>query len=180
LADPSADECRVLRAIRYLPNTAVLHTDRALLPDRKRAWASWNYHAAFKHQSSQNDSPVSLTYLLNKLQPLPFTSPIMVTMNPLQTIDPAKVIKTISYDHPLFLPESVGAKRDLRKLQGTNNTWFAGAWTRYGFHEDGLMSGIAVARALGAKTPWETNTPAANDLSSPYPGVDDSLSLAGL
>lgn len=180
LADPSSDERRVLRAIRYLPNTAVLHTDRALLPDRKRAWASWNYHAAFKHQSSQNDSPVSLTYLLNKLQPLPFTSPIMVTMNPLQTIDPAKVIKTISYDHPLFLPESVGAKRDLRKLQGTNNTWFAGAWTRYGFHEDGLMSGIAVARALGAKTPWETNTPAANDLLSAYPGVDDSLPLAGV
>lgn len=180
LADVTPDERRILEAIRYLPNTAVLHTDRALLPDRKRAWASWNYHAAFQQQSSQNDSPVSLTYLLNKLQPLPFSSPVMVTMNPLQTIDPAKVIKTISYDHPLFLPESVGAKRELRKLQGANHTWLAGAWTRYGFHEDGLMSGIAVARALGAKTPWATNTPAADDLSSVYPGVDDSVSIAGL
>jgi predicted NAD/FAD-binding protein len=179
LADATTDERRMLEAIQYIPNTAVLHTDRALLPDRKRAWASWNYHAAFQQNSSQNNSPVSLTYLLNKLQPLPFTSPVMVTMNPLHTIDPAKVIKTINYDHPLFLPESVGAKRDLRKLQGINNTWFAGAWTRYGFHEDGLMSGIAVARALGAKTPWATNTPAANDLTSVYPGVDDSLSFAG-
>jgi predicted NAD/FAD-binding protein len=179
LADVTADERRVLEAIRYLPNTAVLHTDRRLLPDRKRAWASWNYHADYHNEASRNNSPVSLTYLLNKLQPLPFTSPVMVTMNPLQTIDPTKVIKTINYEHPLFLAESVGAKRDLRKLQGINNTWFAGAWTRYGFHEDGLMSGIAVARALGAKTPWATNTPAANDLSSVYPGVDDTSSFVG-
>ncbi|MBC7624741.1 MAG: FAD-dependent oxidoreductase [Aeromicrobium sp.] len=177
LADVTTEERCVLEAIRYLPNTAVLHTDRRQLPDRTRAWASWNYHAEYHSQASRNDSPVSLTYLLNKLQPLPVTSPVMVTMNPLQSIDPAKVIKTISYDHPLFLPESVGAKRDLRKLQGTNNTWFAGAWTRYGFHEDGLMSGIAVARALGATTPWATNTPAANDLASTYPGVDDAVTF---
>jgi predicted NAD/FAD-binding protein len=98
LADVTPDERRILEAIRYLPNTAVLHTDRALLPDRKRAWASWNYHAAFQQQSSQNDSPVSLTYLLNKLQPLPFSSPVMVTMNPLQTIDPARVlVPNVSY-----------------------------------------------------------------------------------
>ena len=180
LADPSDDERRVLEAVRYLPNTAVLHTDRRLLPDRKRAWAAWNYHAEYSSAARQNDSPVSLTYLINKLQPVPFTSPVMVTMNPLQQIDPAKIIKTLAYDHPLFLPESVGAKISLRKLQGQRNTWFAGAWTRYGFHEDGLMSGIAVARALGAETPWKTNTPAANDLSQPYPGVDDESGLQSL
>ncbi len=180
LADATDAERAVLCGVRYLPNTAVLHTDLSLLPDRKGAWASWNYHAAYTTEARRNDSPVSLTYLLNKLQPLPFTSPVMVTMNPLQPIDPAKIIRSISYDHPLFLPESVPAKVALRKLQGNRNTWFAGAWTRYGFHEDGLMSGIAVARALGATTPWETNTPAANDLTTIYPGVDDVASSTGM
>src|SRR6185295_9050661 len=105
--------------------------------------------------------PVSLSYLINRLQPLPFTTPVIVTMNPLVEPDPAKVLKIIHYDHPVFLAESALAKRELRRIQGHNRTWFAGAWTRYGFHEDGLMSGIAVAQALGATVPWATNVPAA-------------------
>ena len=105
-------------------------------------------------------------------QPLPFTTPVIVTMNPLLAPDPATVIKTIQYDHPVFLAESARAKQNLRAIQGQMNTWFAGAWTRYGFHEDGLMSGIAVARALGAVMPWATNVPLANDLDTPYPGID--------
>jgi uncharacterized protein len=173
LFDTSDEERRVLSAVAYQPNIAVLHTDARLLPDRKRAWAAWNYHAKYQDPATKNDSPVSLTYLLNKLQPVPFQAPVMVTMNPMQTIDPAKIIKTIAYEHPLFLPESVPAKKALRHIQGRDNTWFAGAWTRYGFHEDGLMSGIAVARALGATTPWTTNVPAANDVAAIYPGVDD-------
>jgi uncharacterized protein len=171
LQGASSEEREVLAAIPYQRNTAMLHTDIRLLPQRKRAWASWNYHAAFAagHGAS---NPVSLTYLLNRLQPLPFKSPVMVTMNPLIEIDPAKLIKTIKYDHPVFLPSSVPAKKALRALQGHNRTWYAGAWSRYGFHEDGLMSGIAVAKALGATVPWETNVPAANDLAHAYPGVD--------
>ena len=93
-------------------------------------------------------------------------------MNPIAPPDPAKVIKTIQYHHPVFLADSANAKRALRRIQGQRRTWFAGAWTRYGFHEDGLMSGIAVAKALGATVPWSTNVPAANDLASTYPGVD--------
>jgi uncharacterized protein len=161
-----------LSEIPYQPNTAILHTDATLLPQRKRAWAAWNYHAHYRSEAADDDSPVSLTYLLNKLQPTPFKSPVMVTMNPLKPIDEKKIIKTIQYEHPLFLASSVTAKKALRQLQGHQNTWYAGAWTRYGFHEDGLMSGIAVARALGATTPWPSNTPAANDLSATYPGVD--------
>ena len=161
-----------LSEIPYQPNTAILHTDASLLPQRKRAWAAWNYHAHYRREANADDSPVSLTYLLNKLQPTPFVSPVMVTMNPLKPIDERKIIKTIQYEHPLFLASSVTAKKTLRQLQGLQNTWYAGAWTRYGFHEDGLMSGIAVARALGATTPWQTNTPAANDLTAAYPGVD--------
>ncbi len=172
LVDPDPEERNILSSITYQPNTAVLHTDSSVLPRRKRAWAAWNYHSGYRTKSNQNDAPVSLTYLLNKLQPIPFRAAVMVTMNPEQPIDPAKVIQTIQYDHPLFLAESLSAKKALRVQQGKRNSWYAGAWTRYGFHEDGLMSGIAVARALGAKTPWQTNTPAANDLTAVYPGID--------
>lgn len=175
LADASDDEQKILAAIPYQPNTAILHTDTCVLPQRRRAWASWNYHAAYASGSEQEKrgEAVSLSYLINRLQPLPFKSPVLVTMNPRISLDPAKIIKTIQYDHPVFLPGSVMAKRSLRGLQGHRRTWFAGAWTRYGFHEDGLMSGIAVAKALGATIPWNTTVPAANDLASAYPGVDD-------
>ena len=179
LGDASEAETRVLAAIPYQPNTAIVHTDQRLLPVRKQAWAAWNYQAHYvdtakgdAHGGDENDGAVSLSYLINHLQPLPFTTPVIVTMNPLFAPDPEKVIKTIAYDHPVFLADSVIAKRGLRTLQGERNTWYAGAWTRYGFHEDGLMSGIAVAKALGASVPWTTAVPAANDLATPYPGVD--------
>lgn len=177
LGERSGAVHEVLSKIPYQPNTAILHTDRRQLPDRKRAWAAWNYtawhpEAANGRSAGTAEAPVSLSYLLNRLQPLPFKSPVIVTMNPLVPPDPATVIQTISYDHPVFLAESAEAKRALRRLQGKDRLWFAGAWTRYGFHEDGLMSGIAVARALGASVPWPTNVPAADDLAAAYPGVD--------
>ena len=177
IADHDAPTHAILSKIPYQANTAILHTDQRLLPDRRRAWAAWNYMAWHPdaHEARTNvdaNSPVSLSYLLNRLQPLPFTTPVIVTMNPLIAPHPANVIKTIHYDHPVFLAESAVAKRELRGIQGVRRTWFAGAWTRYGFHEDGLMSGIAVARALGAVVPWQTFVPAANELRHPYPGVD--------
>ena len=167
----------ILTKIPWQPNTAILHTDKSLLPDRARVWAAWNYTAWHpdtpqNRNSSDTNAPVALSYLINRLQPLPFTTPVIVSMNPIIAPDPGKVLKTIQYDHPLFLGESATAKRELRGIQGKRSTWFAGAWTRYGFHEDGLMSGIAVAQALGAVVPWATNVPAANDLSRPYPGID--------
>ena len=177
LGNDAADALPILSKIPYQPNIAILHTDQRLLPDRPRAWAAWNYmawhpDAPAARNSADADQTVSLSYLINRLQPLPFTTPVIVTMNPLVAPDPAKVIKTIHYDHPVFLAESAMTKRELRGIQGRRNSWFAGAWTRYGFHEDGLMSGIAVAKALGAVVPWSTNVPAANDLSIAYPGID--------
>ena len=178
LDDASETESRVLSAIPYQPNTAILHTDERLLPNRKRAWAAWNYLAPFSDGADQAaNKGVALSYLINRLQPLPFKTPVIVTLNPLQMPDPKTIIKTVTYDHPVFLAESIVAKRGLRTLQGERNTWYAGAWTRYGFHEDGLMSGVAVAKALGAKVPWQTNVPAANDLASEYPGVDEAKSV---
>ncbi len=176
LGDGFAAHRAALGGIAYQANTALVHTDRRLLPDRPAAWGAWNYlgwhdSADAGRRSALRSAPVSLSYLINKLQPLPFRSPVIVTMNPLIEPRPDTVLKTLRYDHPVFLKQSVDAQRAVRRVQGQGNLWLAGAWTRYGFHEDGVMSGVAVARALGARIPWVTNTPAANDLATPYPGV---------
>ena len=151
LEHASTEERAVLRAIPYQPNRAVLHTDARLMPRRKRAWAAWNFHAA---REDESDAPVSLSYHLNRLQALPFTQPVVVTMNPVDEPDPARVIAEFDYDHPVFLEESDAAKGRLADIQGQRRTWFAGAWTGHGFHEDGLASAIAVASRLGAAVPW--------------------------
>jgi predicted NAD/FAD-binding protein len=151
LEHASAEERAVLKAIPYQPNRAVLHTDARLMPRRKRAWAAWNFHAAREEQS---DAPVSLSYHLNRLQALPFRQPVVVTLNPIEEPDPARVIAEFDYDHPAFLEESDAAKGRLAGIQGPRRTWFAGAWTGHGFHEDGLASAIAVAARLGAHVPW--------------------------
>lgn len=151
LGDPSVEERGVLKAIPYQPNRAVLHTDATLLPRRKRAWAAWNFHAAREEAS---DAPVSLSYLINKLQPLPFERPVVVTLNPVDEPRDELVLGEFEYDHPAFLEGSEEAKKRVPSLQGQRNTWFCGAWTRHGFHEDGLMSALDVARRLGVAAPW--------------------------
>jgi predicted NAD/FAD-binding protein len=151
LERPSPEERSVLKAIPYQANTAVLHTDERLLPRRRRAWASWNFHAP---KPELSEEPVSLTYLINRLQPLPFTSPVMVTMNPVDAPREDKVLGTYDYHHPVFLEGSDEAKRRVVTLQGRERTWFCGAWTRYGFHEDGLLSAVNVARQMGVAIPW--------------------------
>ncbi len=151
LERPSLEERSVLKAIPYQANTAVLHTDERLLPRRRRAWASWNFHAP---KPELSEEPVSLTYLINRLQPLPFTTPVMVTMNPVEAPREDKVLGTYDYHHPVFLEGSDEAKRRVVPLQGRDRTWFCGAWTRYGFHEDGLLSAVNVARQMGVAIPW--------------------------
>lgn len=151
LERPAPEERAVLKAIPYLPNRAVLHTDTRLLPVRRRAWAAWNFHSP---RAEATDDPVSLSYLINRLQPLPFAKPVVVTMNPIDAPRDETVLASFDYHHPAFLEESGEAQRRVAALQGRNRTWFAGAWTRYGFHEDGLASAIAVARAMGVEVPW--------------------------
>ncbi|MCM2328789.1 MAG: FAD-dependent oxidoreductase [Lysobacter sp.] len=151
LEQPSVEERAVLRAIPYQANRAVLHTDERLLPRRRRAWASWNFHAPTPELS---DEPVSLTYLINRLQPLPFASPVMVSMNPVEAPREDRVLASFDYHHPAFLEGSDEAKHRVASLQGRARTWFCGAWTRYGFHEDGLLSAIRVARQMGVPIPW--------------------------
>ncbi len=146
LDDVRVDERALLGAIRYQPNQAVLHTDTSVLPQRRLAWAAWNYERAA--QSAREQSAVCLHYLINRLQPLPWSTPVVVSLNPSRRIAPDKVIGSYAYSHPVFDAAAIDAQRRLPLLQGRDHTWFCGAWTRYGFHEDGLMSGLAVAAAL--------------------------------
>jgi predicted NAD/FAD-binding protein len=148
----TASERRLLGAIRYQPNHAVLHTDTALLPRNRRVWSSWNYMAGV---GAPDDRPVSVSYLMNRLQPLPFEQPVVVSLNPFAEPDPARVIARIDYAHPLFDGPAIDAQARLPEIQGRDRLWYCGAWTGYGFHEDGLASAVRVARHLGADIPWQ-------------------------
>jgi uncharacterized protein len=148
LAHPSAQEKAVLSRIRYQPNLAVLHTDASVLPQRRSAWAAWNYERAANPE--QESSQVCLHYLLNKLQPLPFTQPVIETLNPVRPIAADQILASFEYSHPVFDLAAIEAQGQIDTLQGVQRTWFCGAWTGYGFHEDGLKSGLAVAQRLGA------------------------------
>ncbi|MFG6467928.1 NAD(P)/FAD-dependent oxidoreductase [Roseateles sp. BYS87W] len=143
LQDASALERTLLGAIAYQPNQAVLHTDARLLPRRRRAWAAWNYESA--GTQGAHGGSVCLHYLLNQLQPLPWQQPVVVSLNPLRQPDPATVIGRYDYAHPVFDDAAVRAQARLAEIQGRGGVWFAGAWTRYGFHEDGLLSGLTAA-----------------------------------
>ena len=149
LADATPDERALLGAIRYHPNRAVLHTDSSVLPRRKLAWAAWNYERA--SNGSKEQASVCLHYLINRLQPLPFDTPVVVSLNPLLEPRANTVQGEFHYAHPVFDSAAIAAQKRLPALQGVARTWFCGAWTRYGFHEDGLMSGLAVAHALKAE-----------------------------
>jgi len=143
LKDILPGEHRLLGAIGYQPNRAVLHTDASVLPNNKRTWSAWNYQSG-----NLSDPQVCVHYLINKLQPLPFVKPVIVSLNPIDEPHPSQVIDSFEYAHPVFDSAAISAQQDLPLLQGRHNTWFAGAWTGYGFHEDGLKSGLAVAQAI--------------------------------
>ncbi|HEX6735440.1 MAG TPA: FAD-dependent oxidoreductase [Azonexus sp.] len=142
----------VLDAIRYQPNRAVLHTDPGLLPRDRKLWSAWNYFAG---GGEPGDQPVGVSYLINKLQPLPFKTPVVVTLNPARAPDPAKAIAAFDYAHPIFDGPAIVAQQRLDEVQGEGGIWLAGAWGSYGFHEDGLKSALRVANALGVTAPWQ-------------------------
>ena len=142
----------LLAAVRYQPNRAVLHTDRQLLPRDERLWSAWNYFAGHGEPGSQ---PVGVSYLINRLQPLPFQTPVVVTLNPAEEPDPAKVLAEFEYDHPIFDKPAIDAQQRLASVQGDNGIWLAGAWGGYGFHEDGLNSALRVVNAMGIRAPWQ-------------------------
>jgi predicted NAD/FAD-binding protein len=146
LAAPTPQEHDTLGAIRYQPNKAVLHTDASVLPTRKAAWAAWNYERAAA--PGQAGAQVCLHYLLNRLQPLPWETQVVVSLNPVRPIAQSKIIGEYDYAHPVFDLAAVAAQARMPALQGQHGRYFAGAWMGYGFHEDGLKAGLAAAAQL--------------------------------
>jgi predicted NAD/FAD-binding protein len=150
LDDPDAQERRVLGSFGYTRNLAVLHDDLTLMPRRRSVWASWNYIGA---DTATDDSALCVTYWMNRLQNLDRTHPVFVTLNP--THEPrSRMLQSFEYEHPLFNQQALRAQQDLWELQGQHGTWFCGSYFGYGFHEDALQSGLAVAERFGVKRPW--------------------------
>ena len=153
LSHASAQEAACLSAVQYQANRAILHTDTRLLPQRKKVWSAWNYLATERVSGVR---PVCVSYLINQLQPLPFDTPVVVTLNPVVSVDPTSILGQFDYEHPVFDQAAIAAQDSLVALQGKNRTWFAGAWTGYGFHEDGLKSALRVADQFGVAPSWMT------------------------
>ena len=157
LSDADESERAILGAIRYSPNTVYLHRDTRLMPKRKRAWASWNFLRWRREGAADND--VAVTYWMNRLQGIDDDKPLFVSLNP--PFAPAAELTFGKYmcEHPQYNAAAFAAQKRLGEIQGQRHTWFCGAWTGYGFHEDGLRSGLAVAEALGAVAPWRELPP---------------------
>jgi predicted NAD/FAD-binding protein len=151
LDDASEQERQVLQGFRYQPNRAVLHLDAQLLPRRKKVWSAWNYMSS---PGEGAERPVAVSYLINQLQPLPFEAPVIVTLNPNQEPRPDLVLRTFHYEHPVMNMDAEHAQRLLPDIQGRNRAWFCGAWSGYGFHEDGLKSALRVVRDFEVEIPW--------------------------
>lgn len=145
LADPSVAEREILGNLNYTPNVATLHSDTSVMPRKVRAWASWNYYV------DPSSSSANVTYWMNKLQNLNTETPIFVTLNRKDEIDPNLVHGEWSYDHPEFDMKALAAQRRRLEIQGANHRWYAGAYWGYGFHEDGAQSGFEVARSLSKR-----------------------------
>ena len=152
LARPDDEQANLLSTFRTSRNRAVLHSDPALMPRRRRVWSSWN----FLSDGAEADAtrPAQVTYWMNRLQGIAPDRELFVSLNPQREPDPAQVHAEFSYAHPLYDGASFRAQRDMDRIQGRNGVWYAGAWLGYGFHEDGLRSGLRVAAALGADPAW--------------------------
>jgi predicted NAD/FAD-binding protein len=144
LENPSTAEREVLGALPYQENVAQLHSDARVMPCKRKAWASWNYHVG-----ADESAPPTITYWMNLLQGIQSPEPLFVSLNREAEIDPAKVHGRWIYHHPLYTAASVAAQARRPEIQGVDRIWFAGAYWGYGFHEDGARSGVEVARRLG-------------------------------
>ena len=146
LKSPTSEETSLFSQWSYSHNKVVLHTDSSMMPPTRSAWASWNYNF-----NSKNSSQVSVTYHMNRLQNLSCSTDFFVTLNPIQEINPAAVIKEIHYTHPIYSFESISTQDGIRTLSGQNNTYFCGSYLGYGFHEDAVKSAVDVAAQFGLK-----------------------------
>lgn len=151
LADQTAEEAAFLGSFRFQDNRAVLHRDRAVMPKREAAWASWVYRA----DGIDDEHAITVSYWMNSLQGIDRRYPLFVTLNPTMQIAPERIFDEYSFRHPIFDARAIDAQSRIDTIQGQRNTWFCGAYLRHGFHEDGLASAVNVATRLGAHAPWE-------------------------
>lgn len=157
LDDADQVEGDLLGRFGYSNNLAVLHTDPAHMPRRRRLWSSWNY---IERADEAGQKQLTVSYWMNSLQPLKTDTDLFVTLNPSGTVDPSRVLRQFNYTHPMFNSAAMAAQQDLWDLQGRRRTWFCGSYFGYGFHEDGLQSGLAVAEDLsGVERPWQVDDP---------------------
>ena len=147
LADATPAERETLGAIPYQPNDVVLHTDASLMPRRRLAWAAWNYHILRRAEDR-----VSVTYNMNILQGIDAPVEFCVTLNNTAAIDRSKIIARFEYRHPMFTPDAVAAQQRHAEISGVDRTYYCGAYWRYGFHEDGVVSALAAVKELGCDT----------------------------
>lgn len=160
LTEPSQMEERLLGNFSYSSNQVVMHRDKTLMPKRRRLWASWNYLT--NSEQFATAKPSSVTYWMNSLQQLDTKEDIFVSVNPGRKIDQSKMLFRTEYRHPVFDVNAMKAQKMLWQLQGTNRSWFCGSYFGYGFHEDGLQSGLAVAEQVGGlKRPWNVSNESA-------------------
>lgn len=151
LSNPTPEQQKILQAFTVQPNSVVVHSDTALMPKQRKCWASWIYLSSQQQDKSES---VSLSYWMNNLQQLDTTQPVLVTLNAQHTPAPDLVQDTHQFAHPVFTEQTLAAQNKLPDIQGQNNVYFAGAWQRYGFHEDGLLSAVRVAEKMGIKPQW--------------------------
>jgi len=167
LADATPDETRLLREFQYQPNTATLHTDAAVMPRTRLAWSAWNYSLA--RNAGGEVEPMTI-YWMNRLQGVSDRENYFVSINRPDRLDPRKILRTIAYEHPLFTLGAVRAQQEIPALNaaaaGATETYFCGAWTRYGFHEDGFLSAVNLARLLLGRDPWTSEDPTAAQLAT--------------
>jgi predicted NAD/FAD-binding protein len=151
IENPTTDERTLLRQFRYQPNRMVLHSDTSFMPHHPGAWASWVY---LSQTHSDNNPGVSLSYWMNRLQPLTTQMPMIVTLNPSREPRNDLIHDETTFEHPLFDEAAIRAQAEIPTLQGKDRLWFCGAYQRYGFHEDGLGSAVAMVRQMGIEPPW--------------------------
>lgn len=152
LEQPTVDEQSVLSSFDYQRNHIVVHSDASYMPQHKQCWASWVY---LSEQQEDNNQDISLSYWMNNLQSLKTETPIIITLNPARRPKESLIINEHNFSHPIFDYKAIVAQDKMKSIQGQRNLWFCGAYQRYGFHEDGLLSAVNVVKRLGGTIPWE-------------------------
>ena len=152
LEKPTVDEQSVLSSFDYQRNHIVVHSDASYMPQHKQCWASWVY---LSEQQQDNNQDISLSYWMNNLQSLKTETPVIITLNPARRPKESLIINEHNFSHPIFDYKAIIAQDKMQSIQGQRNLWFCGAYQRYGFHEDGLLSAVNVVKRLGGTIPWE-------------------------